>query len=482
MERRYWKKIFGLILISTMLIFALSACSKGGDDAGAPDPTTVPVVATDDEASDMDEEPATPTPTPEPKDLKGQTIVIADWWTTDPNPEPKNTREEDTYRYREEFMDEYNFTITRENIGAFGEYQEIVITSIMAGDPAADVFVMHAEHPISALLQQNLLYPLDTLENFDFTEEKWNTAVTEMLSMDGHVYGMATGRMEPRLGVFWNKRLFEEAGIDPNLPYDLQAKDEWTWEALEDLAKRNTRDLDNDGIPDVYGIASFSKDFFRGCVFSNGAEFIGYKDGKFYNATSDPKFLKALEWGWSLYEKGYHHPLPDPQLDWQWFLPTYIEGKAAMQCAEQYKVNNYKDMEDDWGFVIFPKGPSGEMMTAFTNNTDVMPVTLDKERAEDVAFAYNLYTNVTPGYEDEDWKTQYYPLFRDARAVEETLPLFYEPEHGIISKLFMIPGIDYGDVTYDLDAGALSPAETVEKVQANWQAFIDEANGDGPAE
>ena len=78
----------------------------------------------------------------------------------------------------------------------------------------------------------------------------------------------------------------------PNLPYDLQAKGEWTWEALEDLAKRCTRDLDNDGVPDVYGIASFSKDFFRGCVFSNDAKFIGYEDGKFYNATGEPNFLE----------------------------------------------------------------------------------------------------------------------------------------------------------------------------------------------
>jgi hypothetical protein len=48
----------------------------------------------------------------------------------------------------------------------------------------------------------------------------------------------------------------------------------------------------------------------------------------------------------------------------------------------------------------------------------------------------------------------------------------------MISQLSMIAGIDYGDVTYDLDAGALSPAETVEKVMAQWQAHIDKANGE----
>ncbi|NLP16246.1 MAG: extracellular solute-binding protein [Clostridiales bacterium] len=470
-----WKKIFGLILISSMLIWGLTACGSKEEPLEPAEPTAAPTVAQKDE---KEEEAATPVPTEPPRDLKGTTIVIADWWTTNPNPEPTNKREEDTLKFREEFMEKYNFTITRENIGSWGEYQEIVVTSIMSGNPAADIFVMDQKF-IAAPLTQGLLYPLDTLESFDFTEEKWNPQVKEMMTMDGHVYGMATGRMEPRLGVFWNKRLLEEAGLDPDLPYDLQANDEWTWEALEDIARRTTRDIDNDGIPDVYGIASFSKDFFRGCVFSNNAKFIGIKDGKFYNATGEPNFLKALEWGWSLYEKGYHYPLPENHAeDWDWFIDKFKEGQVAMQCAEQYKVSTWKDMEDDWGFVIFPKGPEGEMMTVFTENVIVMPVTHDKERAEDVAFAYNLYTETTPGYDDDDWQTQFYPLFRDFRAVEETLPLFYEPEHGMISQLSMIAGIDYGDVTYDLDAGALSPAETVEKVMAQWQAHIDKANGE----
>ena len=37
--------------------------------------------------------------------------------------------------------------------------------------------------------------------------------------------------------------------------------------------------------------------------------------------------------------------------------------------------------------------------------------------------------------------------------------------------------VDYGDVTYDLDARALTPVEAVEKVQSQWQTYIDEANG-----
>ena len=462
-------KVLGIFLALVMVMSSFAACGKPADE------TTQNEVATSAPVEEIAEATATPVPTEAPKDLQGLSIELANWWVSDPPPEPANQREEDTQSYREEIMAKYNFTIKEVNLGSWTEYQEIVVSSIMAGDPAADLFVMDQRF-MAAPLQQGLLYPLNTLENLDFEDEKWNQVVKDLVTVDGNVYGMATGRMEPRLGIFFNKRLFEEANLDPELPYDLQASGEWTWEKFEELCAKLTRDTNNDGTADVYGLASFSKNFFRGTVYSNNAKYIGRDENGFYNATGDANFLEALEWGISLYDKGYHMPQPEGS-NWDWFIQPFIEGKVAMQCTEQYMVSTFKDMEDDWGFVIFPKGPKGEMMTVFTENVVVMPAGLDKQVAEDIAFAYNLYTETTPGYEDEDWRTNFYSLFRDSRAVDETLPLFYEPKHGVISYLPMIAGIDYGDVTYDLDARALTPAESVEKVQQLWQTFIDKANG-----
>ena len=89
-------------MISSMLIWGLTACGSKEEPLEPAEPTAAPTVAQKDE---KEEEAATPVPTEPPRDLKGTTSVIADWWTTNPNPEPTNKREEDTLKFREEFME-----------------------------------------------------------------------------------------------------------------------------------------------------------------------------------------------------------------------------------------------------------------------------------------------------------------------------------------------------------------------------------------
>lgn len=455
--------MLGLLLVLTMVVGMFSACGKKNPDTPTDGDGVTPTTTEE------------PTPAEEARDLGGKTIQFANWWYTGPT-DPTTQKEEDTLAYREEIQQKYNFNWEEVNIGTWGEYQEIMVTSVITGDPAADIFVMDQSF-VGQPLQQGLLYDLNTLKSFDFSDEKWSSQITKLMSVGDSVYGMVAGKLEPRLGVFFNKRLFEEAGLDPEEPYNLQQKGEWTWDKFKELCAKLTRDVNNDGTPDTYAIASFSCDFFKGCVFSNGGEFISRDaNGQYTNATSDPKVLEALQWGRSLYDEGYQMPQPEGS-NWDWFVSAFSTSQVAMIAADEYKVSTWADMEDDWGFVLFPAGPQGDMCTVFAENIVVMPSGLDADYADDVAFAYNLWTEDTPGYEDDDWQSGYYNKFRDSRAVDETLAMMYEDDHGKMSLLPLIPGLSYGDICYDLDAGALTPAEAIEKVQSLWQSIIDEANG-----
>ncbi len=344
------QKFLAVLLILAMCLSMFTAC--GGNKAKETSNNEEPTV----EATTPTEE-ATPTATEEPAmDLGGMEIVIGDWWSSADPAAPTTAQEEATQAYREEIQAKYNFTIKQVAVAEWGTMQETFTTSTMAEDPAAQVFIL-APDWVAQPLANGLIYDLATLENLDFTESKWNPSVLKTLTYGDSVYGMAAGKPEPKLGVYWNKRLFEEAGLDPNLPYDLQASGEWTWSKFEELCKSLTIDSNNDGTIDSYAMASFSSDLFKGAITSNDARYIGKDDsGMFINGSKDPKFLEALQWAVSLIQKNYEMPAP-ADANWDWFISAFHDAKVAMQFAEVYKTGTWADMEDDWGFVLCPKGP-----------------------------------------------------------------------------------------------------------------------------
>lgn len=458
-------------IVTALSISAMTGCGAKNTGSEAAE------VAKQEETTATSQEPSASTEEEPVMDLGGMEIIIGNWWSTGEEAEPTTAQEEATREYREMIQEKYNFKIKEAAIGDWNTYQETFTVSTMAEDPAAQIFIM-AQSFLAQPLANGLLYDLSTLDNFDFTQDKWNQSVIELMTQGDSIYGMTAGKPSPKLGVFWNKRLFEEAGLDPDLPYDLQASGEWTWEKFEELCMQLTKDKDNDGIMDTYAMASFSCDLYPAAVLSNNAKWIGRDDnGKYYNATTTPEFLEAMQWATGLIEKGYEMSVPE-DANWDWFISAFHDAKVAMTVAEEYKVGTWSDMDDDYGFVLFPKGPrSTGYATNIMENIAVIPACYDKETAEKIAFAYNLYTNPTPGYEeDDDWKNSYYTMFRDERAVDETLVKMLEPGVGRTDSLPMVYGVSQGDICYNVYGLFQTPAEKIEEVSGTWQALIDDAN------
>lgn len=469
-------KWLSVILVLALCITSFTACGGKTEETSSTDDNATPTVAATEtaeatEAPEVTEEPA--------MDLGGMEIIIGDWWSSAEPAAPTTAQEQATLEYRQMIQEKYNFTMKQVAVADWGTMQETFTTTTMAEDPAAQIFIL-GQGWTAQPLANGLLYDLSTLKNFDFSESKWNQTIKNTMTFDNSIYGMASGMPEPRLGVYWNKRLFEEAGLDPDLPYDLQASGEWTWEKFEELCKKLNIDSNNDGTIDSYAMASFSADFFAGAITTNDARYIGRDDsGKFYNATTEPNFLEAAQWVVSLIEKGYEMPAPEGS-NWDWFGPAFHDAKVAMTIAEQYKVGMWADMTDDWGFVLFPKGPkSGNNYTVYFNdNIAVIPSCYDAETAEKIAFAYNLWTNPTPGYENdtESWKDFYYTKFRDERAVDETLVKMYDEAKVNTEYAPFVYGVDLGNFLWDSYALAKTPAEKIEEVTGLWASLIDDAN------
>jgi len=84
-----------------------------------------------------------------------------------------------------------------------------------------------------------------------------------------------------------------------------------------------------------------------------------------------------------------------------------------------------QDMKDDWGYVVFPKGPRQKDYRFPTDgNVLVIPATFKPAEVEKILYAINLWSMPVT----DNWKEGLYGSFRDRRAVDETMAIYSQPE------------------------------------------------------
>ncbi len=414
-------------------------------------------------------------------DLGGMEIIICDWWSSDWHDNIGNAETaagEATEEYRLWLEQTYNFTIRQVAATTWGDSPSDFANIAQNGSEENYVWILRAGAYLEPM-KAGFFYDLATLDCLDFSDPKWNPIVMGLTTKGTSVFAMRPEPAEARKGIFFNKRLLAEAGVDPESIYDMQADGTWTWEAFEELLAKLHRDTDNDGIVDKYAMMSFSSHLLPAAVVSNGVGFVMVDEtGKYYNAAETDAFLEAMNWVMGLV-KTYEMPAPEGA-EWNYFESAFINGEVAIQCHEEYFSGSLANMEDDFGFVMFPKGPQADSyLWSPTDNVWVIPACYDADRAWKIAFAFNLFTNPTPGYgESEDWKTGYYQKYRDDRAVDETIAMMRDGSTQFVWYTDLITGYDLGaDYIWDVYGQAATPAEQAEAMRGTWQAYIDAANG-----
>jgi len=130
-------------------------------------------------------------------------------------------------------------------------------------------------------------------------------------------------------------------------------------------------------------------------------------------------------------------------------------------------------MKDDWGYVLFPKGPDAKDYR-FPNdeNVYVIPSTFKPAEVARILYAINQwYMPVT-----DNWKEDMYSSFRDRRAVDETMAMIRTPGYGVFRNHMLIPGLDRSEIAWNMWWYDGEPAQLVEEYTQKWNALIAEAN------
>lgn len=419
--------------------------------------------------------------TGKPYDLGGMEIIVRNWMAPEEPDPPHSAYEESRYEWRQWAMETYNFTIKELPIGDwYSAPQDFSDYVYNGGDDNCYVFMVREDELTAEALKNGLMYDLASFDCLDFTESKFtNNKIHELYGKNEKIYAMNAGFAEPGVGMWFNKRILTEAGIDPESIYDMQAAGTWTWEAWTDIMAKVQRDIDNDGVTDIYGMDADYSTAVCQAVYSNDAEFVGKDEyGKYVYEFENPETVEALEWIVDVFnDYGMERP---EYASWNYCNEAFLNGQVAFLPAEAYigyPGSMLESMVDEIGFVMFPKGPNADdYVNCWNNNAFVIPDCYDAEKAWKIAFAWNLYTDEVPGYEGYMELTNYVAGFFDDRAVEETIiPMMNK---GMVTYHTMISWIDMeNEFLYEFGRNMnMKVSDILDKNRNSFNLSIEHAN------
>ena len=413
-------------------------------------------------------------------DFDGAEVQILDYWSGDGARAENPTEEQQAqYDYRDWINATYNVNLHQLQGGDWGTCAEEMINFTSNPDGSYKIYIIEPGK-VGSLVSKGYAAAIPTTY-IDIDSGDWNAAEIGFMTVGGELYGLYKGNSEPRGCLYFNKRVLEEAGIDWNTIYDMQAAGTWTWAAFEEMLATITKDTDNDGVNDIYGILGSGDDMYVCAVFGNGGCFFDFdEEGKIFPAMNSDACITALTWGQKI-QQNYWAPTPEGA-NWDWYKDAWKQGYCGFYMYQTYGGFNdnseMADMEDEWGCVAFPVPNAGDTyITVVSDNITLIPSCYDAETVAKLAFLYDLWSNPTPGYDDEmSWVGNKYN-YTDERAVEETYAMLREPEHCRINNVtYLGTQNDVLGSSLLWALGGSTPAELIEAGMPAWQALCDDFN------
>lgn len=419
--------------------------------------------------------------TGKPYDFGGRTMYILDYWSGDgARAEEPTEAQQAAYDYQDWLMSTYNVKIRCMQGGDWSTCAEEMRNFVNDPDDTLRVYIIEPGK-VGNLVSSGNAADWSRSDTVDTADGYWNQGTVKNMTVGASVYGVSSGATEPRQVIFFNKRLLEEAGIDWNRLYDLQKSGDWTWSEFEKALAAVHRDLDNDGVVDVYGISGSSDDLYRMSVFSNGGEFFTISELGEMKPAMDSEATKAgLAWAQKIY-RNYWKETPQGA-NWDWYKTAWKEGEFAFYMYQAFGgFNTYSEMSgmaDEWGCLVFPKGPgSKKYLSISSENTALIPNVYTDKEISMISLMYQLWTLPTPGYENEDSWIGDKLNFTDERAVFETYAMLRESDYQVNDYTSWLGSVN--DVLGVRLLWSLAGAEADELIQEGtpaWQEMCDNLN------
>lgn len=236
--------------------------------------------------------------------------------------------------FNEAYEGTYHATLSQiARSGDAGGYDDKVNAAISNGG-LPDVFTVDGV-TVAQYADAEAILPIEEY----FSEEEladFNPSIIQQGTYEGTLYTL--GAMDSSVGIFYNKDMFEEAGIEP-----ATIEDPWTLADLEEAAAKLTTD-------DCYGITMSldAKDetviyFFLPVIYSQGSSVLS-DDGETAEGYLNGEASKNLfNWIKEMVDNGYASATPSEN--------SFELGNAAMALTGSWEPGNLAKFDINWGLM-----------------------------------------------------------------------------------------------------------------------------------
>ncbi|MCL2190193.1 MAG: extracellular solute-binding protein [Defluviitaleaceae bacterium] len=479
-------KIFAALVLMAF-VATFSACGGGSD---TPDPTPTPA-ATPPAAPGNGgggQQAQAPEPTPPPRDLGGIEVVIGQWHqnhcteTFDFAGADILTRM--AWEERAYLEQKHNFRVIYRRMGNWDTVRDMIPDMLAAGSREIQVWQL-APAWFLGLVGDGAFAPVpDEYLTPELTGgTPWRAGHTELGRRNGNAHGFAQGAVATA-GIYFNMRLFEEAGFPREYLFDLQAAGNWTWDNFLRVA-RAVQQFDAEGNITIWPLTTFHQDFFQSAMPSNNASPVSIDPvtGRFINTTMTREFQETLEFMFQLRDEMLAMHEMDVDGEWDAFRTMFAEGRGAMRAASSYVATEiFENLADEWGFVAFPRGPSAPWdghMNEVMGDFMAIPHVFNAQEVSDIMYALSLWYRPLPDSEPDDWKIEEFARHRHPRSVDETMALYTRnTEWQRVREWATLPiNINFGDnFAFRVWTGEHTPAIVTEEAQPVIDDIIARSN------
>lgn len=288
-----------------------------------------------------------------------------------------------------------------------------VTNSVMAGDDEFDAaYIQPYFKP--AILTEGSLVDLNTIPELNLDEIWWDRALNSSFNINDKQY-VATGALQfMPLDSVW-VLLFNENKLDDlklEYPYQLVRDGKWTLDKFYEYAQKCTN-LNGDESFEwnasgnaVYGIAGHTSSP-GAMIYSSGYRFVEPDKDGYKVQLSSEKLVDALAKITKLFDEkgGIIHVDNGTGDDPKGYLNVFRNGRSVFLTAQMSVLSEYRDMEDSYGLVPFPK--YDEEQESYISQAGVsaqmlgIPVTVkDLSRTGTIleALTHESYDSVMPVY------------------------------------------------------------------------------------